>query len=64
MCGKSTNFDNKKIEKSDFYKKKLFNIDDFDINKILVSKKEPYGKKMHLNTLLDIMITMLLDHYV
>ena len=45
-------------------KKKLFNIDDFDINKILVSKKEPYGKKMHLNTLLDIMITMLLDHYV
>ena len=25
--------------------KKLFNIDDIDVNKILVSKKEPYGKK-------------------
>ena len=54
----------KKSKKVTFTKKKLFNIDDFDINKILVSKKEPYGKKMHLNTLLDIMITMLLDHYV
>ena len=54
----------KKSKKVTFTKKKLFNIDDFDINKMLVSKKEPYGKKMHLNTLLDIMITMLLDHYV
>ena len=54
----------KKSKKVTFTKKKLFNIDDFDINKILVSKKEPYGKNMHLNTLLDIMITMLLDHYV
>ena len=54
----------KKSKKVTFTKKKLFNIDDFDINKILVSKKEPCGKKMHLNTLLDIMITMLLDHYV
>ena len=54
----------KKSKKVTFTKKTLFNIDDFDINKILVSKKEPYGKKMHLNTLLDIMITMLLDHYV
>ena len=25
--------------------KKLFNIDDIDINKKLVSKREPYGKK-------------------
>ena len=34
-------------KKGDFYKKnkKIFNIDDIDINKILVSKKEPYGKK-------------------
>ena len=36
----------KKILKSDFYKKnkKIFNIDDIDVNKILVSKKERYGK--------------------
>ena len=44
MSGKSINFDNKKIEKSNFYKnKKIFNIYDIDVNKILVSKKEPYG---------------------
>ena len=34
----------KKILKSDFYKKKIFNVDDTDVNKILVSKKEQYGK--------------------
>ena len=36
----------KKIKKSDFYNKnkKIFNIDDLDVNKILVSKKEQYGK--------------------
>ena len=46
MSGKSINFDNKKILKNDFYKnKKIFNIDDTDVNKILVSKKEPYGTK-------------------
>ena len=36
----------KKINKSIFYKhKKLFKIDDIDINKILVSKREQYYKK-------------------
>ena len=46
MSGKNINFDDKKIRKSDFYKnKKLNRIDDIDVNKILVSKKEPYGKK-------------------
>ena len=45
MSGKSTKFDDKKIIKSIFYKnKKLLNIHDLDINKILASKKEPYGK--------------------
>ena len=46
MNGKSINFDNKNIKKSDFYNKnkKIFNIDDTDVNKILVSKKEQYGK--------------------
>ena len=47
MSGNSINFDNKKIKISDFYKnknKKLFNTDDTDVNKMLVSKKEQYGK--------------------
>ena len=44
MSGKSTNFD-KKILKNDFYNNnKIFNIDNIDVIKILVSKKEPYGK--------------------
>ena len=42
MNRKTINFNNKKIKKSDFYK--IFNIDDIDVNKILVSKKEQYGK--------------------
>ena len=34
---------NKKIEKSNFDKnKKIFNIDDINVNRILVSKKTPY----------------------
>ena len=49
MNGKNVNFDYKKIYQSDFYKKKkLFQIDDIDVNKILVSKKEPYGKNNSL----------------
>ena len=49
MSGKSINFNDKKIEKGDFYKnKKIFDIDDIDVNKILVSKKEPYGTKKTL----------------
>ena len=43
MITSSINFIDKK---SDFYNKnkKIFNIDDIDVNKILVSKKEQYGK--------------------
>ena len=49
MSGKSINFDDKKVNKSTFYKnKKLFNIHDLDVNKILVSKKESYGTKNSL----------------
>ena len=46
MSGDSRNFDNKKILKSDFYNKskKIFHINDIDVDKILVSKKEKYGK--------------------
>ena len=44
MSGKNINFDNKKIKRSSFYQnKKINNIEDFDVNNILVSKKEPYG---------------------
>ena len=46
MNGKSINYEDKKINKSTFYKnKKLFNIHDLDVHKILVSKKESYGTK-------------------
>ena len=47
MSGKSINFDDEKINKSNFYKnEKLFNTDDIDVNKILVSIKESYAKKI------------------
>ena len=43
---KEHKFWQQKYQKSDFYNKniKIFNIDDIDVNKILVSKKEQYGK--------------------
>ena len=46
MSRNSINFDNKNIKKSEFYSEdiKIFNIDDTDVNNILVSKKEQYGK--------------------
>ena len=44
MSTKNINFDDKKNQKSEFYKnKKAFQIDYVDANKILVSKKETYG---------------------
>ena len=59
MSGESMNFADKKVNKSNFYKnKRSLKIDDKDVNKTLVSEKEPYGKKAHLNTLLDTMIMM------
>ena len=55
---KEHKFCREKNEKSDFFKnQKLFRRDDIDVNKILVSKKEPHS------SLSDIMIMMLLDHY-
>ena len=47
MSRSSIYFDDKKIKKSDFHNnkdKKIFNIYDIDVNKILVSKKEQYGE--------------------
>ena len=45
MSGKRINFDNKKDWKKWLLQKQkqIFNIYDTDVNKILVSKKEPYG---------------------
>ena len=46
MSEKNVNFGDKKMKTSDFYKnKKVPKIDDIDVNKILVSKEEPYGTK-------------------
>ena len=66
MNGKRINFEKKTIKKSDFYNKnkKIFNIDDTDVNKLLVLKKNNMVNIIHLNTLLGIMIIMLLDHYI
>ena len=46
MSTNNINFENKKIKKREFYQnEKAFQIDDVDVNKILVFKKEPYGTK-------------------
>ena len=63
MSVKSINFDDKKILKSTFYKNKIMNtIENIDVNNTLVSKHTVI--KIHLNTLLDTMIMILLDRYV
>ena len=46
MNEKNKIFEDKKINKSSFYKnKKLFHIENIDINKILASKKETIWSK-------------------
>ena len=46
MSGKSINFEDKKISKSNIYKtKKLLKIEDIDITNIRVSKIESYETK-------------------
>ena len=51
ISGKNVIFNDKKINKSNFSKnKKLSKIDDIDVNKIVISKKEAIVKKVHLNT--------------
>ena len=46
MNGKNINVNNKKIKKREIYKnRKVNSIDDIDVNKILVSKKEQYSTK-------------------
>ena len=49
MSGKNLFFNDEKINKSNFYRKKTFIIDHIDFNKIykiLISKKEPHVKKI------------------
>ena len=46
MSNKTIIYDDKKINKNNFYKnRKIFNLHDIDVNKILVSNKESYGTK-------------------
>ena len=46
LSTKNINSNDKKIKKSDFYNnKKVFKIDDVNVNKILVSKKDLHGTK-------------------
>ena len=46
MSKNSIKFGEKEVNKSNFYKKdkKWFKINDIDVDKILISKKESYGK--------------------
>ena len=65
MSEKNVRFGYKKNKKSDFYKNKKVNkIDDIDVNKYQFLKKNHMVQRIHLNTLLDTMIKMLLDHFV
>ena len=46
MSEKSVKFGDNKINRKSFYKnKKVFKMEDIDISKILVSKKEAHGEK-------------------
>ena len=49
-----------------FTEKKLFKMDDVDVKKLLISKKQNHmiQKKTYLNILLDIITMMILDRYV
>ena len=62
MSGKSINFEDKKINQSNFCKNKLFKIKDIDINKILVSKKKSCVTKIHLNISSDIMMMKMISN--
>ena len=65
MSVKNIIFNNNNIIKNNFYVgKNLSNIHDIDVNKIIISKKESYGKKNHINTIFDVMPTITLAHYV
>ena len=67
MSGKKEkrSFEDIKINKINFCKnKRLFKIEDIDINNRIVSKKNHTAQKIHINTLLYIMMMMPLNLYV
>ena len=65
MNKNNINFNDRKTKKTEFYKnKKIFNIDDIDVNKILVSKKEQYGKYNSFKYFIGYNDNDVLDHYI
>ena len=65
MSGNNKTFDDKKINKSKFYKsKKVLEIDDIDVDKILVSKNSHMLQISQLNISLDITMMMSLNLYI
>ena len=65
MSRNSIIFNDKKNKKSDLYKKnkKIININNIDINKKLVSKKETYGEYNSFKYFIGYN-DALLDHYI
>ena len=64
MSGDNLIFNNKKIDKSNFYKnKKLSKIDEVDFDKILISKKELYSTKNSLKYFIGYNDDDVINHY-
>ena len=64
MSGKSVNFRNKNIRKHNFYKnKKVTKIDEIAVNKILVSKEDPYSTKNSFKYFIGYNDNNVLGHY-
>ena len=59
----NVNFGNKKIKSSNFYKYKVTKIYDIDVDKILVSKEEPFDTKNSFKYLIGYNDNDVLDHY-
>ena len=54
MSGNNITFNDRKVNKSNFYEtKRLFKIDDIDVDKILISKKESCGEKGSFKYFID-----------
>ena len=57
-------FDKQYVNKIEFHKHKhLIDIDKADIDKIVISSKDSYGKKVHINILFGIWL-IILNHCV
>ena len=67
MERKALIFDKHCINKNAFHKNektiKTVSIDKVEIRRIALSKKDSYGKKVHLNILLDISMKLMLFQY-